>query len=298
MSAPRLLISGDEAALERFLVAHADSSMFLRSNVRRAGIVFRGEAYQADYVAAWADGAITGVAAHGWNGLILLQAPDAAGALACAAAATSRREVKGLIGPWAQLVAARDALGLTGAPTTMCSREDLFTLHLVPRDGGDLRAPPASARVRLTREDDLPLLIEWRVAYLIEAMGGTPGPALADEAAAGIRRNHEGKAGFVLEDDRGELVSCSAFNAELPDTVQVGGVYTPPHLRRRGYARAVVGGSLLIARERGVERSILFTGDDAANVAARTAYLGLGYRIVGDYGILLLAAPLPAADSR
>lgn len=43
---------GDEAALERFLRAHADSSMFLRANARRAGLVDRGQRLQATYVAA------------------------------------------------------------------------------------------------------------------------------------------------------------------------------------------------------------------------------------------------------
>ncbi|WP_437959361.1 hypothetical protein WME76_06700 [Sorangium sp. So ce119] len=35
----RTLVPGDEAALEAFLVQHAESSMFLRSNLRAAGLV-------------------------------------------------------------------------------------------------------------------------------------------------------------------------------------------------------------------------------------------------------------------
>jgi predicted GNAT family acetyltransferase len=77
----------------------------------------------------------------------------------------------------------------------------------------------------------------------------------------------------------------------LPDCVQVGGVYTPPELRGRGYARAVVAASLLAARDAGVERSILFTGQD--NDFARRAYLALGYEVVGEYGIAFFA---PEAD--
>ena len=77
----------------------------------------------------------------------------------------------------------------------------------------------------------------------------------------------------------------SAFNAALPDCVQVGGVFTPPPLRGRGFGRAVVAGTLLLARERGVERSVLFTGPD--NAPAQTAYRALGYRDIGDYGLVL-----------
>ena len=56
MAEVRLLRPGDEAALEAFLVAHADSSMFLRSNARAAGLVDGGQPLQATYVAALEDG--------------------------------------------------------------------------------------------------------------------------------------------------------------------------------------------------------------------------------------------------
>jgi len=82
-------------------------------------------------------------------------------------------------------------------------------------------------------------------------------------------------------------VSYSVFNAMLADIVQIGGVWTPPELRGRGYARSVVAGSLLAARKQGIARAVLFA--DPANAAARRAYLSLGFRIVGDYGLVLLA---------
>src|SRR5438552_10624203 len=81
--------------------------------------------------------------------------------------------------------------------------------------------------------------------------------------------------------------STSVFNAMLPDIVQIGGVWTPPEFRGRGYARAVVAGSLLAARKQGVARAVLFA--DPANERARRAYQFLGFRIVGDYGLVLLA---------
>jgi predicted GNAT family acetyltransferase len=80
------------------------------------------------------------------------------------------------------------------------------------------------------------------------------------------------------------------FNGRLPDAVQIGGVFTPPDLRARGFARAVVAGALLAARAEGVTRSILFTGRD--NAFARRAYQSLGYGIVGNYGIVFLAEPI------
>ena len=61
---------------------------------------------------------------------------------------------------------------------------------------------------------------------------------------------------------------------------------TPPELRRRGYARAVVAASLLDARAEGAERSILFT--PVENIPAQRAYEALGYRHIGDYRLFLL----------
>src|SRR5439155_27320443 len=60
----RTLQPGDEAALDAFLARHAESSMFLRSNARAAGLVDRGEPLQATYVAAIEGGAIVAVVAH------------------------------------------------------------------------------------------------------------------------------------------------------------------------------------------------------------------------------------------
>jgi len=87
---------------------------------------------------------------------------------------------------------------------------------------------------------------------------------------------------WVLVAD-GQLAAASRFNSQLPDAVQIGGVYTPPALRGRGYARAVVAGSLVEARAGGVARAILFT----ANPAALAAYVAIGFRVVGDYALVV-----------
>ncbi len=50
----------------------------------------------------------------------------------------------------------------------------------------------------------------------------------------------------------------------------------------------MVAGSLLAARNQGVDRAVLFA--DPLNQAAKRAYLSLGFRIVGDYGLVLLDA--------
>jgi len=279
---------GDEAALQAFLARRAHSSMFLRSNLAAGGIVDRGQPYQSTYVAARDADGIRGVVGHSWHGMLQVQAPaDVVGDLARAAAARSGRAVAGLVGPWAQVAAARTALGFDAARTRLCSHEDLFALdlaHLI------VPAPLADGRVRCRRPEsrELPLLIDWRVAYDVEISNATDTPAFRQATAVDIARLHARGATWVVTAGAGP-VAYSAFNAQLPDTVQVGGVYTEPAHRGRGFARAVVAGSLLAARERGASQAVLFTGKD--NDHAQRAYRALGFQVVGDYGVVLFSDP-------
>jgi len=283
----RLLRPGDEAALDTFLARHADTSMFLRSNARSAGLTDRGQPMQATYVAVLDGERIRGVAAHCWNGMVLVQAPDAADAPAVAREAVrrSRRTVTGFSGPWSQVVAAREALGLGAAPTTKDSRDELYVLDLTR-----LVVPPELAsgtlRCRHPTESELELLADWRVRFAVEALGATDGPDLRQASTDDVRLQHDRGTDWLLLAGAAP-VSYSVFNAMLPDIVQIGGVWTAPEFRGRGYARSVVAGSLLSARKQGIERAVLFA--DPTNEGARRAYLFLGFRIVGDYGLVLLA---------
>ena len=276
----RPLGPGDEPALEAFLIHHADFSMFLRSNARAAGLVYEGKPLQAEYVAAFDGGDIVAVAGHCWNNMLLVQAPVDVAAVARAAVEQSRRPVAGLSGPADQVLAARSALGLDDRPAPKLGREELFALDLkdlvVPAPLGDGRWT-----CRRPRSDELEFLIDWRVDFAREALQFPDSPSLRSECEHELRLVHERGSNWVLED--GGLVSYSAFNARLPDLVQIGGVWTPPELRGRGYGRAVVAGSLLEVRELGVRRAVLF----AEREDAKRAYRGIGFRVVGEYGLVL-----------
>ena len=261
--------------------------MFLRSNARSAGLTDRGQPMQATYVAALEGGRIAGVAAHCWNGMVLVQAPEGGHAAAAALEAVRRsgRTVTGFSGPWDQVVAAREALGLGAAPAAKNSRDELYVLDLAR-----LVVPPELAsgalRCRHPAATELELLVDWRVRFAVEALGATDGPDLRQASADDVRLQHGRGTDWLLLAGAAP-VSYSVFNAMLADIVQIGGVWTPAELRGRGYARSVVAGSLLAARKQGIARAVLFA--DPANAAARRAYLFLGFRIVGDYGLVLLA---------
>ena len=280
----RVLQPGDEAALEKFLAPRALTSMFLRSNARAAGLVDRGEPLQGTYAAAFEDGEVVAVAAHSSNGILILQAPRDLAAVAREALRASGRALTGLSGPWEQVQRARAELGIEGRPTLTRERDALFELDLAA-----LVAPPERAGLECRRPlaAELPACAEWRYAYMIETGFGEPSPALRAAAYQLVDQHHQRSSHFVLLED-GALVAYSAFNARLPEMVQVGGVWTPPALRGRGHARRVVAGSLLAARAEGAARAVLFTFE--TNLPAIRAYQALGFRRAGDYGLMFFSS--------
>ena len=277
----RLLGPKDEAALEAFLSRHCDSSMFLRSNVRISGLVYRQAAFHGRYMAAFHGEAIVSVVAHAWNGVLLVQAPEQAADVARAVVASSGRKVTGILGPRAHVVAAREALGLDDAPLQTQRDETLFGLDLAKLLVQKLQE---ALEFRPLQPGDRATIIDWRVAYNIETFQGTDTPEALSAAGAWFDwLMADGTARVATKG--GELLSLSPFSARLPDVVQLGGVFTPPALRRRHYARAAIAASLLAARDSGVRRAVLF----ASNQDAIRAYDSLGFERTGEFGLVLFA---------
>lgn len=282
----RVLGAGDEARLFEFLEPHLDSSLFFFSNVEKAGLVDRGEPFQGTYVASFdARGRMTAVAAHSWNGNVMLQGDAGLEEAARRASELSGRAVRGLIGPWELVVRARRALGLEATPSRTDGREQLFSLVLQ-----DLQLPALLLQSEVllrppTEAEALGVVAGWRADYHVEALGAPSAAHVAELAREETRRWRAGGTLWVLT-VAGELVAMTGFNAETRGTVQIGGVFTPRSLRGRGYARAAVAASLRLARaERGAVRSVLFTA--LTNTAAQRAYTSLGYRVRGDFGLML-----------
>jgi len=288
MSVIRVLKPGDEAALEAFLLPQVESSMFLIGNMRAVGPDDNAQTYQGTYAAQFEGGKIVGVVAHYWNLNLVLQAPVDLVALCAEAVKGSGRPIQGLIGPSDQVGVAKEALDMDGSNVQMDETEKLYSLELE-----DLVVPSslASGKVKGRRIEpgDVDLLTKWRAAYAVEALWDEDGPQLRQQCREATERSVREKRTWVLEDD-GRPVACSSFNTAIEEAVQVGGVWTPPELRRRGYGRAVVAASLLDARTEGVKKGILFTGED--NIAAQKAYEALGFRCIGNYSIVLLRSPL------
>jgi predicted GNAT family acetyltransferase len=209
----------------------------------------------------------------------VILAGDPAAAAACARRVTTAAQVRGVLGPWRCVTAAVDQLELTAQPVLSGAPEILYRLDI-----SVLRDPVSAVRCRRATKEDLDWLTPWRVAYAVETLGAKPGPDVEPTVFANLcDQIAEGRL-FVAHREEEPVATC-CFNAELPDVVQIGAVWTPPTMRGRGYARAVVAGALRIAQQEGVMRAVLFT--EETNTPAQRAYEALGFARVGDYGMML-----------
>jgi RimJ/RimL family protein N-acetyltransferase len=287
-----ILEPGDEPLLESFLLPRVESSMFLLGNSRAAGLLDDGQVYQGTYAALLEGGEIAGVVAHYWNGNLVFQASRSLNRLWQAAVQASRRSIGGLIGPQNQVAKAKSALSsrIADSAIQMDESEGLFCLGL---DELIVPADLSSGRVvgRRVEPRDLDLVTAWRVAYNVEAIGAQDSPELWEESRASMERSLQEGRTWVLEKE-GKPVASTSFNTAIKEAVQVGGVWTPPELRRQGYGRCVVAASLLDARSEGVEKAILFTGEK--NIAAQKAYAALGFRHIGDYRLMIFQPSIEA----
>jgi|HubBroStandDraft_1064217.scaffolds.fasta_scaffold02006_4 GNAT superfamily N-acetyltransferase len=283
MSEVRVLGAGDERVLVDFLEERVDTSLFLLSNSEAVGLEDHGRPLEGTYAATFEDGRMTAVAAHFWNGFLIVQGADA-GVERAAQVAVSRtgRALNGLIGPLGLVEAARRALGAKMRREKKGEPEILYGLDLERLRVPPLLDAPGVVCRPATADEVAGVLVDWWVEYAVEALGqDRPREPRETSRNTPLQPGHPG---WVLVHD-GRPVSYSKFTASTHGVVQVGGVYTPPELRARGYGRAVVAGSLRDARKEGNRRSVLFTA--RTNVAAQRAYRALGYEALGDFALVL-----------
>ncbi len=165
---------------------------------------------------------------------------------------------------------ARAWSGVTGVPWRLSMRQRIYELVEV------VASPSPTGHFRPAAEADLDTVTDWAVAFEREALGGEPDPAAA---RAGLTRRI-GEQGIYLWDD-GRPVSMAAWSRPLKHAVIVNLVYTPPELRGRGYASAVVARLSQLLLDRGFTRCVLHT--DLANPTSNSIYQRIGYRPILDF---------------
>jgi predicted GNAT family acetyltransferase len=130
--------------------------------------------------------------------------------------------------------------------------------------------------LRFAAEADRPRLLEWLAAFAHEALHEDD----RDDAALNAIVDHRlasAAAGLALWED-GEAVSLAGFGGATPNGIRIGPVYTPPGLRGRGYASALVAALSQLLLDGGRRFCFLYT--DLANPTSNAIYRRIGYRLV------------------
>jgi uncharacterized protein len=133
--------------------------------------------------------------------------------------------------------------------------------------------PPAPGRLRAATMADKDLVLKWFHAFHIDIGAEARGEPINDVTPV-IERGWV----FIWED--GKPVSMALKTRPTDRGMTVGGVYTPPELRGKGYATSCVAELSRNILQSGKEFCMLYT--DLANPTSNSIYMKIGYKPVCD----------------
>ena len=133
-----------------------------------------------------------------------------------------------------------------------------------------------SGELREAQLEDQHLVLRWLRAFQDEAMHGeTP----RDDLERVIERRLTSRSGgLALWEVDAQPVSLCGYAGLTPHGIRIGPVYTPPELRRHGYASALTAHVTKRLLDGGRDYCFLFT--DLANPTSNKIYVDVGYELV------------------
>jgi predicted GNAT family acetyltransferase len=141
--------------------------------------------------------------------------------------------------------------------------------------------PPSGALVRATAADR-DLLVRWTLDFGVEALGDSDRPEAERTVDARLGDGDPQARGLYLWVD-GAPVSMAGYTGPTPHGIRVGPVYTPPEVRGKGYASALVAQMSQALLDGG--RSFCFLFTNLANPTANHIYEEIGYEAVVDMDV-------------
>ena len=280
------------ADVQNFLSHHISTSMLMKINIKNAGL--EGEGVHSGKYFGYVDslGALQGIVALYWNGIIMSQCPHESHLSEIISSIISncgeKFHLKGIFGPSLEVIHAKRALNLSVEDFSMDSIEALFELNLT-----DLKKPrqfnTSTMHIEHVGNFEKTIITSWIRAYCIEALKSIENDGFEAEVKEKVEGLYKSEHCYVLKVN-GTPVSLCGFNAALPDIIQVGPVWTPVEFRGRGYAQSAVYLNLERVRNQELKQSVLFT--DEANLAAIQCYKSLGFVQVGKYHVCFTKSPI------
>lgn len=137
---------------------------------------------------------------------------------------------------------------------------------------------PPEGELRPARQGDLDRVVSWSVEFADEAEGRE-----LDAGAARAIARRRIASGELFVWDTGTPVAMVGLTRETFTGIALNSVYTPPELRRNGYATAAVAAVSRRALASGRSFCCLYT--DAANPTSNVIYQRVGYRFLCESAI-------------
>lgn len=131
--------------------------------------------------------------------------------------------------------------------------------------------------MRLATLQDLPLVVQWMDEFEREALPHTVGR----NSQPGAEEWRIKQGNLFFWEVAGEVVAMAGKSRPTAHGISVGPVYTPPSLRGRGYATALVAELSQYLLNGGYQFTTLFT--DLANPTSNRIYQKIGYQPVCDF---------------
>ncbi len=264
----------------RFLKIYENNTLFLLNNYESYGTILTEAPYSGNFKIIRSNKEIVGVCCLVRAGTLLIETVLQETIFETLLEACQQESIplKGLIGNWkfcAQFWKYLKANKIIQKEIFAC-KEILYSVELQHVDISTQQS------VRFLTEEDYEQWKPLRVNYLEEE--GIPND-LSDKQLLDAFLDKTRKKiawGFFLNDS---LVSIADLNAKALDLGQVGGVYTSPKFRRKGYSKAVMKQLLCDAKElHCIRKLIIFTKEN--NFAAQKLYTSLGATKVGHFALL------------
>lgn len=137
-----------------------------------------------------------------------------------------------------------------------------------------------SGSIRPANEDDASMVLKWYENFHRDALREDPNPKQVKEQAARYIKADPSQRGLMIWEVEGIPVSMAGYTGPTTNGIRIGAVYTPPDVRRKGYASACTAGLSQHLLDLGFKFCFLFT--DLMNPTSNHIYQQIGYEPVCD----------------
>jgi predicted GNAT family acetyltransferase len=268
----RPLQEEDRERALRFLDRDHECNLIMIYDMDHFGLENQGHPFQGDYYGVFSGAGLSGIAALFNFGSLFIYTPDAGSAPELVEYMVAlERKPSYVIGrtEWAGPVI--EGLREQGLQPAGAEEQEYMVLS---RDSFRPRSGPGT---RFAELRDLQRLIELNRAFQIEYFGGL---TEAEEELGRMAEVRMERAGIAVAEADGQIVSKAESMVRTSRAALIGGVFTVPEYRGRGFSFACMS---LLCEEilSSIGRACLNVAKE--NVPAQRVYRGLGFERFCDY---------------